>query len=95
MLAIRVITRIQNHFFYINVSLEEKSAKKLEANVLVTILSIRNGFKRFLKIQLLKGLNQLKAMSSDTPGGGGGGGGLTPKFGRYVPRQSEKWGAPE
>ena len=25
--------------------------------------------------------------------GGGGGGGLTPNFGRYVPRQSEKWGA--
>ena len=31
------------------------------------------------------------------PGGGGGGGGvLTPNFGRYVPRQSEKWArAPE
>ena len=26
---------------------------------------------------------------------GGGGGGTHPKFGRYVPWQSEKWGAPE
>ena len=31
------------------------------------------------------------------PGAGGGGGALTPHFGRYmyVPRQSEKWEAPE
>ena len=28
-------------------------------------------------------------------GGGGGGGAFTPNFDRYVPRQSEKWGALE
>ena len=28
-------------------------------------------------------------------GGGGGEGALTPSFGRYVPRLSEKWGALE